>query len=80
MPCLFIEGDPVWAQNFCQGPCWHCATVTEYLRNVKYKVQLEERDDVIWRMHANQLRSRIVPVNVDNDNPVTSDDSARCVV
>ena len=45
-----------------------------------YKVQLEEQDDVIWRRHANQLRTRIVPVNLDNDNSVTSDDSAKPVV
>ena len=45
-----------------------------------YKVQLEEQDDVIWWRHANQFRIRIVPVNVDSDNPVASDDSARPAV
>ena len=45
-----------------------------------YKVQLEEQDGVIWRRYANQLRIRIIPANLDNDNSVTSDDSARPVV
>ena len=72
-----MEGEPVWARNFCQGPCWCRATVTKCLGNVMYTVQLEEQADVIWLRHANQLCTRIVPVNVDTDNPDTSDDSAR---
>ena len=66
--------------NFIQGPHWRHITVTECLGNVMYKVQLEEQNDVIWRRHANQLRTRIVLVNLDSDNSVTSDDSARPVV
>ena len=57
-----------------------CCTVTECLGNVMYKVQLEKQDNVIWQRHANQLRTRIVPVSLDNDKSVTSDDSARSVV
>ena len=76
----FVEGEPLWAWNFHQGPCWCCATVTECLGNVLYKVQLEEQADVIWQRHANQLHTRIVPVNMDTDNPNTSDESAKPVV
>ena len=65
-------------RQFRQGPRW--ATVTKCLGNVMYIVQLEEQADVTWRRHANQLRTRIVPVNIDTDNPDTSDDSARSVV
>ena len=79
IPHQFVEGDPVWAWNFSQGPHWCRTTVTECFGNVMYKVQLEEQDDVIWRRHANQFRTTIVPVNLDNDNSVTSDDSARPV-
>ena len=80
-PRQFVEGYPVWTCNFNQGPHWryNYATITECLGNVMHKVQLEEQDDVIWQRHANQLCTRIVPANLDNDNSVTSDDSARPV-
>jgi len=67
-PRQFGVGDAVWARNFRQGPRWSRATVTECLGNVMYKVQLEEQPRLIWRRHANQLRTRIVPVNIDNNS------------
>ena len=40
-----------------------------------YKVRLEKQNNVIWRRHANQIRTRIVPVNLDTDNPEKNSDS-----
>ena len=76
-PYHFVEGDPVWVHNFRQGPRWCRAIVTEHLGNVMYKVQLEGQPNVIWRRHANQLRTRI---NVDANNSDDSNESARPVV
>ena len=75
-----MEGNPLWAWNFHQGPCWFCATVTKCLGNVRCKVQLEEQVDVIWQRQANQLHTRIVLVNMDTDNPNISDNNAKPVV
>ena len=79
-PRHFVEGDPVWARNFRQGPRWCRAIIIGHLGNVMYKVQLEEQADVIWRRHANQLRTRIIPINVDTDNSANSNESTRSVV
>ena len=65
----------VWARNFHQGPRWHRGTVTECLGNVMLKVQLKDQCDVIRRRHANQLRTRITPVNVDFANNADSYDA-----
>ena len=47
-PRQFVEGDPVWARNFHQGPRWCRATVAKCLGNGMYKVKLEEQTNVIW--------------------------------
>jgi len=39
------------------------------------KVQLEDQCDVIRQRHANQLRTRITPVNVDFANNADSYDA-----
>jgi len=79
-PRQFGVGDAVWARNFRQSPHWSRATVTECLGNMMYKAQLEEQLYLIWRRHANQLRTRIVPVNIDNNPDNNLDTNNRLVL
>jgi len=73
-------GDAVWARNFDQGPRWSRTTVTECLGNVMHKVQLEEQPCLFWQRRANQLHTRIVPVNIDSNSDNNLDTNDRSVL
>ena len=58
MPRHFSPGDTVWVCNFCQGPCWVAGSIKANIGRVMFRVEIKGKD-VIWRRHANQLRTRL---------------------
>ena len=69
VPRTFSIGNPVWVRNCMVKPKWIKGTITQYLGNVIYKVQVENS---IWKHHANQLRSRLWdPISYSQPNEST---------
>ena len=71
-PRHFSPGDTVWVCNFCQGPRWVAGSIKANIGRVMFKVEIEGKD-MIWRRHANQLRTRLASLpftmNTDSEHP-----------
>ena len=64
-PRQFEVGDLVWVRNFREGKRWFPAIIKEQIGNVMYKVLIEGQD-MTWRRHANQMKSRLAPWSIPN--------------
>ena len=66
----YVIGDAVWIRNFRSGPRWFAGTVKKHIGRVMYEVSIDGKD-VVWRRHANQLRTRFVSLPL-TDTPSTT--------
>ena len=70
----FTIGDLVWARNFREGKRWVPGIIKESLGNVMYKVLIEGQD-MTWRRHANQLKTRLAAWSIPDSVQPTSQQS-----
>ena len=67
----FVTGQTVMAKNFRFGPRWLPGVITERLGPVTYLVRV--KNNLTWKRHVDQLRSRPNDLNEDTDPEPESD-------
>ena len=67
----YIISDAVWIHNFRSGPRWIAGTVKKHIGRVMYEVRLDGKN-VIWRRHANQLRTRFASLPMTDTSSATT--------
>ena len=69
----YVIGDAVWIRNFRSGTRWIAGTVKKHIGRVMYEVEIDGKN-VIWRRHANQLRTRFASLPMTDTSNVTTTD------
>ena len=69
----YVIGDAVWIRNFRSGPRWIAGTVKKHIGRVMYEVEIDGKN-VIWRRHANQLRTRFASLPMTDTSSATTAD------
>ena len=73
-PKSFKIGDLVWVRNFREGKRWVPGIIKEKSGNVMYQVLIEGQN-LTWRRHANQLKTRLAVSHLVDPPQVSSQPS-----
>jgi len=73
-PKKFNIGDLVWVRNFREGKRWVPGIIKEKSGNVMYQVLIEGQN-LTWRRHANQLKTRLAVSHLLDPPQVSSQPS-----
>ena len=70
-PREYVIGDAVWIRNFHSGSHWIAGTIKKHIGRVMYEVSIDGKN-VVWRRHANQLRTRFASLPLTENSSTTT--------